>query len=143
MRVHCTRCQVHFTVPRSWLYLASRSSRLLQYAVQIAQKIKVLTRVYYNLTHMSYKIVIPFVYYLNYPCVDNCSKCYKIMYHACLILRSCACISSLVKFACVCFRLLKARDPSVHGKTTGASLTNVKQSYKLQGYSNSSVLTKF
>ena len=67
----------------------------LGYAVQIAQKIKVLTRVYYNLTHVYYKIVIP--------CVDNFSKCYKIMYHACLILRLCACIS---KFACACFRII-------------------------------------
>ena len=103
----------------------------MDYAVQIAQKIKVLTRVYYNLTHVYYKIVMPCVYYLNHLCVDNFSKCYKIMYHVCLILRLCACILSLVKFACACFRLLKACDPTVHGKPTGASLAKVKQSYKL------------
>ena len=73
------------------------------YAVQIAQKIKVLTCVYYNLTHVYYKIGIPCVYYFNHPCVDNFSKCYKIMYHACLILRLCACIS---KFVCACFRII-------------------------------------
>ena len=76
---------------------------LRTYAVQIAQKIKVLTRVYYNLTHVYYEIVIPCVYYLNHSCVDNFSKCYKIMYHACLIVRLCACIS---KFACACFRII-------------------------------------
>ena len=55
-------------------------SHLCRYAVQIAQKIKVLTCVYYNLTRVYYKFVIGHVYQLNHPCVDNGGECYKIAF---------------------------------------------------------------
>ena len=48
------------------------------------------------------------------PCMNNCCWVLQMAYHACLILRLCACILQLSHIPCKYFDFGKARDPSVH-----------------------------